>query len=242
MIQIRSSQTTLEGAGLKAMIYGPSGVGKTMLAATSPGAILIDAEAGMLSLSKPNIERLYGISTPGISYNIPVISVKDMTGLQEVNQWLYSSQEAMQFQTVFIDSLSEIAEQVLVNCKRSAKDPRQAYGDLLDKMELIIRSFRDLPGKNVVIICKQELHKTDSGLTFLIPSMPGGKLGMKLPYFFDLSLRMFVNKDGKGNTFRALQTQPDLMADCKDRTGLLDPIERPHIGYLLSKIYGQSHS
>ena len=36
--------------GVKALVYGPSGAGKTTLCATAPAPIIISAEAGLLSL------------------------------------------------------------------------------------------------------------------------------------------------------------------------------------------------
>ena len=37
---------------------------------------------------------------------------------------------------------------------------------------------------------------------------------------------------------RFLQTQPDMQYVAKDRSGALDALEPPHLGYLLNKIHG----
>ena len=189
--------TTTEQAsstnGVKCLVYGPAGVGKTMLTATMPAPLLISAESGLLSLKKANLERVYGVDNPYVTYNIPVINIQTVDDLTEAYNWCAKSMEANQFQSIAIDSLSEIAEVVLNNAKRQVKDPRQAYGELLEKMETVIRLFRDLPNKNVYMAAKMEPVKDElTGIVKYAPSMPGAKLAVKLPYFFDEVLRMLA--------------------------------------------------
>lgn len=74
-----------------------------------------------------------------------------------------------------------------------------------------------------------------SGIVKYGPSMPGSKLGPKLPYFFDFVFKMASNKDAQGKDFRYLQTYSDLQTTAKDRSGKLDPMEYPHLGYVISK-------
>lgn len=225
--------------GVKVLVYGDSGHGKTMLTATLPAPLLISAESGLLSLKKKNIERLFGVGTAGISYDIPVAEVRTVDDLSEVYRWCSQSTEARQFQTIGLDSISEIAEVVLNNAKRQVKDPRQAYGELLEKMETLVRAFRDLPGRNVYIAAKMEPMKDElTGVVKFGPSMPGAKLGPKLPYYFDEVLRLGINNDAQGNPYRFLQTQPNLQFVAKDRSGALAPIEPPHLGYVFNKILG----
>ena len=60
--------------------------------------------------------------------------IKTVDDLTEIYDWLISNGDEGQFKTICIDSLSEIAEVVLTNAKRQVKDPRQAYGELIEKM------------------------------------------------------------------------------------------------------------
>lgn len=223
--------------GVKALVYGNSGIGKTTLSATAPKPVIISAENGLLSLNKKNLEKLFGAAAPGISYEIPVIKVKDMATLQEAYNWCANIANHQYFETVVIDSISEIGEVVLNNAKRTVKDPRQAYGQLIEQMENIIRSFRDLPGKHVIMLAKEEWVKDEiTGVTTRSPSMPGSKLGQKLPYFFDEVFRLATNKDAQNNDYRYLLTQPDLQNIAKDRSGSLDKMEMPHIANFINKI------
>ena len=41
--------------GIKCLVYGESGVGKTVLCSTAPDPIIISAESGLLSLRKKDI-------------------------------------------------------------------------------------------------------------------------------------------------------------------------------------------
>lgn len=236
-LNFTSTEQASASQGVKVLIYGDSGMGKTLLTATCPAPVLISAESGLLSLSRKNIERVYGANRQDICYNIPVIQITSVQELEEAYAWLSQAAEARQIGTVAIDSISEIGEVVLNNAKRTVKDPRQAYGELIERMESAVRAFRDLPGKNVYMAAKMEPMKDElSGTVKYGPSMPGAKLGPKLPYFFDEVLRLGVNKDAQGNSFRFLQTQPDLQYGAKDRSGALAPMEEAHLGKVFAKI------
>lgn len=225
---------------VKAMVYGGPGMGKTCLTATlGPGTLLISAESGILSLRKANLERLYGVGNPSICYDIPTIVVSNVDDFNNALQFIQHSAEARAFHNIALDSISEIAEVVLNNAKRQVKDPRQAYGELTEKMESLIRAYRDLPDRNVYMSAKMEPMKDEmTGIVKYGCSMPGRKLGPSLPYFFDEVFRLGVNKAPDGTTYRFLQTQPDLQYDAKDRSGALAPLEPPHLGQLFAKIQG----
>lgn len=236
-LEFTTANQATEVGGIKVLTYGGSGMGKTMLAATAPAPVLLGVEAGELSLKTANVTRVFGSDQPGITYNMPIIRIRNVQDLTDAYNWCVGSQEAAQFQTVCVDSLTEIAEVVLNNAKRQVKDPRQAYGELIEKMETTIRLFRDLPNKNVYMAAKMEPMKDElTGIITYGPSMPGSKLGPKLPYFFDEVWRLGVNKDGEGKSYRFLQTEADLQFQAKDRSGALASVEYPHLGALFAKI------
>lgn len=223
-IQITTTQHAAQLHGIKALVYGKSGAGKTKLAATAPAPVILSAESGILSLRE---------------YQIPMIQIRTVAELTEAHQWALNSAEARQFATIYIDSISEIGEVVLANAKAQVKDPRQAYGELIEKMMMTIKAFRDLPGKNVVMAAKQEPIKDEmTGIVQYGPSMPGSKLGPQLPYLFDEVFRLGVGKTPQGVEYRFLQTGPDLQYDAKDRSGSLDPVEPPDLSFVFNKILG----
>lgn len=217
--------TTAQAAqlhGVKVLCYGKAGTGKTTLCATAPNPIILSAEAGLLSLR---------------GYTIPVIEIKTIEDLQDAYQWVTESDEAKNFETICLDSLSEIAEVVLSNAKRTAKDPRQAYGELIERMGTTARSFRDLSGKHVYMSAKQEVIKDETaGTTAYGPSMPGSKLGGQLPYLFDEVFRLCIGRTPDGMEYRYLQTRPDFQSDAKDRSGALEAMEQPDLSIIINKI------
>lgn len=240
-MQITNVSQLSTSNGIKSLIYGGSGVGKSVLTATLPQPIMISNEGGVLSLRRQNLERIFGVGNPLVTYDMPVIPVQTVNDLSEAYQWASESKEASKYGSVALDSISEIAEVVLTNAKMLVKDPRQAYGELIDKMEMLVRSFRDLPGKNVVLISKMEPQKDEmTGITSFVPSMPGAKLSNKLPYFFDEVLALRIGRTVDGTQYRFLQAQPDLQYTAKDRSGALDMIEEPNLTKVFSKILGDT--
>lgn len=238
-LKFTTSEDAANVAGVKMLIYGGAGMGKTVLCATAPSPVVIAAEPGMLSLKKKNLERLFGVNHPNVCYNVPTIQISSVDDLTDAYNWCARSKEANPFQTVCIDSLSEIGEVVLNNAKRQVKDPRQAYGELIEKMETVIRLFRDLENKHVYMAAKMEPSRDElSGVVKYGPSLPGSKLGTKLPYFFDEVFRLGVNKTQQGEIYRFLQTQPDLQYEAKDRSGSLAQLEPPFLTDVFNKILG----
>lgn len=209
--------------GIKVLVYSDAGIGKTVLCSTAPTPFILSAEAGLLSIRKM---RIHGLQ---------IGSIED---LEEAYKWLIGSKEAAWIQTICLDSVSEIAEQVLANAKLTVKDPRQAYGQLIDKMLYIVRCFRDIPGKNVYFSAKMEPFKDEmSGVVRYGPMMPGSKLGPQLPYFFDEVFKLIIVKHPQnGQLYRVLQTQPDLQNVAKDRSGALAPLEEANLTTIFKKI------
>lgn len=238
-LNFTTAQDASQMSGVKVLVYGGAGAGKTVLMATAPNPLLISAESGALSLRQQNLERLFGVGNPHICYNMPMIEIKTVEDLQDAYNWCATNPQAQGFQTICMDSISEIAEVVLNNAKRQVKDPRQAYGELIEKMESVIRLFRDLPNKNVVISAKMEPSKDElTGVVKYGPSMPGAKLAVKLPYFFDEVFRLGIGQTPQGEKYRFLQTQPDLQFEAKDRSGALAPVETPILSAVFAKILG----
>lgn len=227
--------------GVKMLVYAGAGAGKTALCATAPRPVVISAEAGLLSLQKKNVERMFGANNPAISYDIPVMQVTSMPQLVEAYQFFADprSPARANFSTICIDSLTEIAEVLLGGLKATKSDPRQAYGELIDKMGAMVRQFRDLPGYHVYMSAKMEYSKEDgTGLTKYQPAMPGSKVGQQLPYFFDEVFHLGVNRSQQGQSYRYLLTQPDMQYVAKDRSGSLDEIEMPALYNVINKILG----
>lgn len=223
-IQLKST-SGFAANGVKILIYGAAGSGKTTLIRTLPTPVVLSAEGGLLSLH---------------GSDIPYIEITNLDELKEAYSWLADSEEAKQFQSVALDSISEIAEVILNAEKKEAKDPRQAYGAMQEQMADIIRAFRDIPGRNVYVSAKLEKNQDEMGRVLYSPSMPGNKMAQSLPYFFDEVLALRIEKDADGVTQRALMCDSDGLWQAKDRSGKLAPWEAPDLSEIISKIAGAS--
>ena len=80
-------------SGVKLLVYGAAGAGKTYLIKTLPDPIILSAEAGLLSIKGSDL-----------SY----FAIESMSDLNEVYSWIVNSDEAKKYQSVALDSISEI--------------------------------------------------------------------------------------------------------------------------------------
>jgi phage nucleotide-binding protein len=216
------STGSMSANGVKLLVYGQAGAGKTSLIKSLPHPIVLSAEGGLLSIQDADL---------------PYIEITSMADLKDAYEWVIGEQGS-NFKSVALDSISEIAEVVLNHEKKVNKDPRAAYGAMQEQMADIIRAFRDLPGKHVYMSAKLEKTQDEMGRVLYAPSMPGNKTGQSLPYFFDEVLALRVEKDAEGNTQRALMCDTDGLWLAKDRSGKLGAWEAPDLGEIIAKIGG----
>ncbi|MGE4486335.1 MAG: ATP-binding protein [Synergistaceae bacterium] len=208
--------------GVKCLTYGLAGVGKTFLISTAPSPLILSAESGLLTLK---------------NFEIPVWPIGTIQDLDNAYRWIIGSAEARNFSTICLDSLSEIAEQVLANEMPKSKDPRKAYGELLIKMRDYVIKFRDLSGFHVYMTAKEGWEKDDAtGVLMRMPSAPGRKLGPMLPYFFDLVFHLDMGQTPEGVSYRFLRTQPEFNIMAKSRGGMLEQYEYPDLNAIFNKL------
>ena len=216
------STSDVHSNGVKMLVYSQSGAGKTTLIKTLPNPIIISSESGLLSLE---------------DCDIPYIEVNDMASLKEAYEYV-TSEDCAQFESIALDSISEIAEVVLAAEKKKAKDGRMAYGEMDTQMTEIIRAFRDIPNRHVYFTAKLEKQQDEMGRVMYFPSLPGNKTAQKLPYFFDLVMALRLEKDADGNPQRALMVESDGLWLAKQRGTKLDTWEAPDLGAIIAKIGG----
>lgn len=226
-VKIQSIKKIVDDNGIKILVHGPAGAGKTVLSATAgEPTLIISAEGGLLSIRE----------APDYVKGVEIESLDD---LDELYEFLLDESDDPRFKWVCLDSISEIAERVLAYEKKNNRDPRAAYGNLIERMMDILRDYRDLPGYNVLMTCKQERIKDDVlGLNMYMPMMPGAKLAQQIPYIFDEVFALRVEKDEDGEEYRVLQTRRDARYEAKDRSGLLDEFEEPSLKKISAKIFG----
>ena len=214
----------------KICTYGAAGVGKTRSIATLPGRVLVgSAEAGLLSLAQAKRD------------DIDVTVIETFADVGDI----YKSMKAgAGYDWLVLDSLSEIAEVLLVEEKAKTKDPRQAYGAIADRIMTMLQEVRKLPC-GVLYLAKEariqvDIEGSESTRTTYGVAFPGAQLGARVPFMFDFLLRQVVRTevvDGKKAIVRRLQTFADGTSDCKDRSGSLEPYEAVDYAAIVSKVY-----
>ena len=209
--------------GIKILVYGAPGAGKTRLCATAPNPIILSAESGLLSVREYDLDY------------IPIATIDD---LYEAYAFCTGSEDMAKYDTICLDSVSEIAEQVLSDEKGKVSDGRMAYGNLNERMNSLLRRFREIPGKHVYFSAKMEFDKGADGVAMFRPSLPGKSLTQGIGYFFDEEFVLLTEKDKEGNITRKLQTSGDSSYEAKDRSGSLSLYEVPDLGTVIQKIAG----
>ena len=214
--------------GIKMIVYGGAGTGKTRnCAITSPKPVLVSVENGLLSIQNEQI---------------PIVDCRGENCLQNFEsfvQWAKSA-EAKQFETIIIDSWSELSTRLLNAELPKVKDPRQAYGVMADKMMLWAHDLIYKINQNVIFICKQECASNNNA-PYHQPSLEGKKLYTEFTHLIDIILRFQPKRfviNGKSQEYMVASSrnQPDYLA--RDRSGKLYEDEPQDLGAIINKIRG----
>jgi phage nucleotide-binding protein len=226
MAIIINSTKNASSHGVKILVYGQSGAGKSYLTSTLPGKTLIlSAESGLLSLR---------------SFDIDTATIKDMADLKDAFELVAGTDK---YNNVVLDSLTEIAENILdVESAKKTKSGEPvglaAYNELYKQVKRICKNFRDLEGKNVIFTALVEREKDElSGAVLLFPLLPGKKLQGEVPALFDEVFYLTTATDKEtGEVTRWLQTQRDNKVMAKDRSGSLEMFEAADLTAIFKKI------
>jgi len=209
--------------GLKILVHGPPGAGKTRLCSTTGDlehTLIISSEGGLLSIKE---------------YDIDVVEVATINDVYEVYTFLQRGEH--EYTWVCLDSISEIAEVVLQGEKLRNRDARRAYAEMADTVFDLLRGFRNLPF-NVVMTAKQGREEID-GRTLHAPMLPGRQLTQNIAYLFDEVFALRVETNSENEVVRVLQTGKNRQFEAKDRSGLLSMFERADLDYVSKKIRGE---
>ncbi|MEM1348079.1 MAG: ATP-binding protein [Myxococcota bacterium] len=222
-MEITSTKKLGYNSGLKILVHGPPGSGKTRLCSTTGDlehTLIVSAEGGLLSVKE---------------YDIDVVEVATIHDVYEVYTFLQRDEHA--YTWVCLDSISEIAEVVLQGEKLRNRDARRAYAEMADTVFDLLRGFRNLP-LHVVMTAKQGREEID-GRTLHAPMLPGRQLTQNIAYLFDEVFALRVETNSEHEVIRVLQTGKNRQFEAKDRSGLLQMFERADLDYVSRKIRGE---
>ena len=202
--------------GIKAVIYGPAGSGKTPIINTAPRPLLLAVEPGLLSMRTSTVKTWLAPDTKRID---------------EFFNWFFNSAEAKNFDTLAIDSSSQMCDIALQEAKKTERHGLQQYGKMAEYVEPYMRRLYFLPEKHMYLIAKEETQ--DSGMRR--PYYPGKQLPVSIPHLYDCILRVAkVSIPNVGET-TAFQCNGSYDVLARNRTGTLDTFEPPDFSALVKK-------
>lgn len=204
--------------GCKAIVYGAPGSAKTPLINTCPRPVLLACEPGMLSMR---------------GSNVPTFQAFTPTAIDDFFKWIFNSAEAKNFDTVAIDSASQMADIYLQDFDKKIKHGLQVYGAMAKAVMDYLRPLFFTPEKHTYIICKQSVENNMAR-----PWFPGNQLNVEVPHMYDFILHLGIkNVPGVGQT-KAFQCTESLDFLARNRTGNLADFEQPDFGKLVQKAMG----
>lgn len=237
-MKVQTVDQFLDVVGIKMLLTGASGVGKTRSAISLKDAgykpIIISAESGVLSLKGTNLPMI-DIARDDEKKEVPMSQRFDRLG--QVFTWLKAGQP--EYDTVFLDSLTEVNQALMAQLALKypdRKDSLPKYADNSEMMLKLVRAFRDLP-YNVVIVALEETEKDDLGRRYTTASVIG-KVANQLPSLMDEVLNLQVYQDENGKQKTRFQCAPSNSIVCKDRSGQLKMFEEADLGKVFNKIKG----
>jgi hypothetical protein len=151
--------------GIKVLVYGRSGTGKTSLWATFPGPILSIICSGG---DKPG--ELRSVDTPANREKIHKVVLSHSNEMSTLAQYM-AHPEASGFKTVVIDHLSALQDKMLAELLGIEKVPeqkswglasQQTWGQLAAAIKEYMRAFLSLP-INVVMVAQERVFSAKEG-------------------------------------------------------------------------------
>lgn len=215
------------------LVYGPSGIGKTSLASQMGKKVLVlDAESGLATLQGTEIDYV-SLATADDGALVP--EDKRLDRLKEFMTYVQTEECRKKYDYIFIDSLTEIAQNV-----KKAQDKKhgatfKAWGEYADAMIEFIKFWRDQQHYTCVFIALEDyvaLSDDDDAPEKYMPNIGGKKLKTFLMPQFDLVLRMIVDKEGK----RKFVCKPTAKTEAKSRGGKLNEVEDANLKNVLEKM------
>ena len=224
------------------LVYGESGVGKTVLAASAAEVpemspvLNIDFEGGQMSIAAQGLD-------------VDIVRISQWNQFQEL--WVQLRGGKHGYKTIIMDSLTEIFNFMMNQIMReviekdSDRDPDvpsvREWGKAGSQMRTLIRLFRDLP-VNVIFtaLVRQEQDEKSKRQTYW-PSL-AGKMSREAPGYMDFAFYMYKKDVREGDqtvTKRLLMCAGNDQYIAKDRSNRLPQImEEPTMQKIYTTIHG----
>jgi hypothetical protein len=255
---ITAEERLREKSGVKLLVLGKSGIGKTSLLCTLPEAstLFVDLEAGDLAVRAwqgdcvrpstwPELRDLFAFIA-GPNPALPADAPFSTSHYHAVCERYGDPGQLERYDTFFIDSLTVASRLALTWAKtqpqamsdRTGKpDTRGAYGLLASEMLNALTHVQHARGKNVVFVAILDERLDDFGRKIFVPQLEGTKTAAELPGVIDELATLAAIPADDGSLFRAFVTQTinPFNYPAKDRSGQLELLEPPDLRALIKK-------
>lgn len=258
---ISADERLKEKRGIKGVIFGKSGIGKTSLLWTLEAitTLFMDMEAGDLAIEGWNGDSIrprtwqecrdfavfIGGPNPALRDDQPYSQAHYAAVCEKFGDPAVLDK----YDTVFIDSITVAGRLCFQWCKGQPQafsektgkpDTRGAYG--LHGQEMIgwLTHLQHTREKNIWFVGILDEKLDDFNRKIFQPQIDGSKTGLELPGIVDQVVTMAEIQAGDGQAFRAFvnHTLNPYGFPAKDRSGRLSSLEEPHLGKLMAKIKG----
>lgn len=206
--------------GVKSLVYGPPGSAKTPVTNTAPRPVLLAVEPGLLSMR---------------GSTVPTYVAPTWAKIKEFFDWVKSSNEVRNYDTICVDSVSQVCEIFLRDNPTKVQHGLKLYGDMAVNVGDILHNLYYMQNKHTYLICKQEVEQIEGGGGKRRPYFPGNDLKVKVPHLFDEILHLDLHAVPGMGTTRAFHCHSAFDAYCRDRTGMLAEYEPPNLTALFNK-------
>ncbi|WP_339045292.1 ATP-binding protein [Candidatus Mesenet endosymbiont of Agriotes lineatus] len=265
-LKITNSEERLKTTtGVKIVIFGPYGIGKTSLLKTlDKPTLCLDFEAGLLAVQDWQGDSI-NIRTWNEARDIacliggpnPALKADQAYSQRHYDHILGKYGDLLaklsEYRCIFIDSITVASRLSLLWAKlqpesiseRTGKqDMRAAYGILAQEMMAWLNQFQHIPSKDIILVGTLGQYLDDFNRPTWLPQCEGTKTASKIPGIVDEVISMVGIKKEDGKEVRSFICHAinSWGYPAKDRSGCLDMVEEPHLGKLLSKIKNKTLS
>lgn len=255
---ITADERMAQDKGIKALITGPAGVGKTTLLHTldPQTTLFVDLEAGDLAVRDLPVATLQprtweecrdiAVYLAGPNPALAATSCYSQAHYDAVVAQMGGPDTFSKYQTYFIDSITVAGRLCFRWCEqqpeslndRGKKNLLGTYGLMGREMIAWLTHLQHARNRNVIFVGILENLKDEFNVTSWELQIEGSKTGKELPGIVDQLITMQFVDFGDGQQVRAFVcTSPNPWRyPAKDRSGKLEQIEEPHLGKLLAKV------
>jgi hypothetical protein len=260
---VSADQRRAERRGVKGVLIGKSGIGKTSQLWTldAGSTLFLDLEAGDLAVEDWTGDTIRP-RTWSQCRDLAVFIGGPNPALRDDQAYSQAHYEAAcerygdpaqldQYDTLFVDSITVAGRLCLqwskgqpqaYSEKTGKPDMRGAYGLMGQEMIAWLTHLQHTRGKSVWFVGILEERIDDFNRRLLQLQIDGSKTGLELPGIVDEVVTMTEIAADDGTAYRAFvcQTLNPWGYPAKDRSGRLELIEEPHLGRLMQKIAGRA--